>query len=102
MALVERLMRDSSELDSRWMEVHTFFAAASEIERGALTNTQVKNYYEMTAADIVDFDALVALVTGTAANRLAVIQRIHAVFLLAEVRAPNYDTPSNVRTKLGI
>lgn len=102
MALVERLMHDSSETEDRRMSVHTFFAAASEVERGALTNTQVKNYYNMTAPDIVDYDALVALVTGAAAARLAVIQRIHAVFILAEARAPGYDTPANVRSKLGI
>lgn len=30
MALVERLMHDSSEPDTRWIPVHTFFAVASE------------------------------------------------------------------------
>lgn len=79
-----------------------FFAAASEVERGALTSAQVKSFLEMTAADEVDWDALAALVTGTAAARLAVIQRIHAVFILAEGRYPGYDTPANVRSKLGI
>jgi hypothetical protein len=102
MALIERLMHDSSEPESRWLAVHTFFAAASEVERGALTSAQVKTYLAMTAPDIADWDALVALVTGAAAARLAVIQRIHSVFILAEVRAPGYDTPSAVRTKLGI
>lgn len=102
MALVERLMKDESEPESRWLSVHPFFAAASEVERGALTSAQVQNYLNMTAADITDWDALVALVTGTAAARLAVIQRIHAVFILAQVRAPGYDTPSAVRSKLGI
>lgn len=102
MALIERLMHDSSEPESRWIGVHTFFAAASEIERNALTSAQVKTYLEMTAADIVDFDALVALVTGAAAAKLAIIQRIHAVFILGSVRAPGYDTPSAIRGKLGI
>lgn len=102
MALIERLMHDSSEPESRWIGVHTFFAAASEIERGALTSNQVQTYFAMTAPDITDWNALVALVTGAAAARLAVIQRIHAVFILASVRATGYDTPSAVRTKLGI
>ncbi len=102
MALVERLMHDSSEPEARWIAVHSFFAAASEVERGALTSNQVQSYLEMTAADITDWNALVALVTGAAAVRLAVIQRIHSVFILAAVRAPGYDTPSAVRTKLGI
>ncbi len=102
MALIERLMHDSSEPESRFLPVHDFFAMASEIERGALTSAQVKTFLNMTAADIVDFDALVALVTGAAATRLSMIQRLHAVFLLAENRYPQYDTPANVRSKLGI
>jgi hypothetical protein len=102
MALVERLMKDNSEPESRWIAAHTFFAAASEVERGALTSNQIQSYLEMTAEDIADWNALVALVTGTAAARLAVIQRIHSVFILAQVRAPGYDTPSAVRGKLGI
>lgn len=102
MALVERLMHDASEPESRWLSVHSFFAAASEVERGALTSNQVQTYLVMTAPDITDWNALVALVTGAAAARLAVIQRIHAVFILAEVRAPGYDTPAAVRSKLGI
>lgn len=102
MALIERLMHDTSEPESRWMPVHDFFAAASEVERGALTAAQVKTFFSMTAADIVDFDAMVALVTGAAAPRLAMIQRFHAVFILAESRRPGYDTPSAVRSKLGI
>ena len=102
MALIERLMHDSSEPESRWLSVHTFFAAASEVERGALTSNQVQTYLAMTAPDITDWNALVALVTGAAAARLAVIQRIHAVFILAEARATGYDTPAGVRTKLGI
>lgn len=102
MALIERLMHDSSEPEARHISVHTFFAAASEVERGALTSNQVQTYLNMTAPDITDWNALVALVTGAAAARLAVIQRIHAVFILAEVRATGYDTPSAVRAKLGI
>lgn len=34
MALIERLMHDSTEPNTRWIYVHDFFAAASEIERG--------------------------------------------------------------------
>lgn len=102
MALIERLMHDSSEPTSRWIPVHDFFAAASEVERGALTSNQVKTALAMTAPDIVDFDAMVALVTGAAAPRLAMIQRFHSVFILAEGRYAGYDTPAAVRTKLGI
>lgn len=102
MALIERLMHDSSEPSSRWIPVHDFFAAASEVERGALTSNQVQTALAMTAPDITDWNALVALVTGAAAARLAVIQRMHAVFILAESRWTGYDTAAAVRTKLGI
>ncbi len=102
MALVERLMHHDTEPESRFIAVHSFFAAASEVERGALTALQVQSYLDMTAEDIVDWDAMVALVTGTAVQRLQVIQRFHSVFILAEVRAPGYETPAGVRSKLGI
>lgn len=102
MALIERLMHDTSEPTTRWIPVHDFFAAASEVERGALTSTKVKTFWAMTAPDIVDFDAMVALVTGAAAPRLAMIQRFHSVFILAEGRYPEYSTPAEVRGKLGI
>lgn len=102
MALIERLMHDSSEPTTRWIPVHDFFAAASEVERGALTSNQVQTALAMTAPDITDWNALVALVTGAAVARLAIIQRMHAVFILAEGRYAGYDTPAAVRTKLGI
>lgn len=102
MALIERLMHDSSEPESRWIPVHDFFAAASEVERGALTSAQVQTALAMTAPDITDWNALVALVTGAVAARLAVIQRMHAVFILAEGRYAGYNTPAAVRGKLGI
>lgn len=102
MALVERLMHDSSEPESDWIPVHDFFAACSEVERGALTIAQVKSFLNMDAGDEADFDAMVALVTGAAAARLAMIQRFHSVFILAESRYTGYATPANVRSKLGI
>ncbi len=102
MALIERLMHDNSESESRWIPVHQFFAACSEIERGALTQAQVKNFLNMTPADEIDWNAMVALVTGVTAARLQVIQRFHAVFILAEDRITGYETPANVRSKLGI
>lgn len=102
MALIERLMHDSSEPEADWIPVHDFFAAASEVERGALTSAQVQTALNMDAGDIADWNALVALVTGAATARLAVIQRMHAVFILAEGRYTGYSTPAAVRSKLGI
>lgn len=104
MALVERLMHETSEPTDRWISVHQFFAANSEVDWGALTTAQVKTHYAMTAADILDYDALITQLppANQTGNRARFINRIHAVFILAEQRVPNYSTPAEVRTKLGL
>lgn len=101
MALVERLMHLDPD-PARQMAVHTFFAAVNEVGQGFLTSAQVQTYYAMTAEDLVDWNAVAALMPGAAAAKALFIERIHGVFILAEVRAPGYDTPAAVRTKLGI
>lgn len=105
MALVERLMH--LETGERNIAVHQFFAAVNEVIAGALTGAQVANYLEFSVEDQVDWDALAAqFPTGTTstalANKALMVERIHGVFILAEGRVPGYDTPANVRTKLGI
>lgn len=107
MALVERLMHDSSLPNSEWIHVHDFFAACHEIVHGAITAAQVKSFLNMSAADAAEFDALVAMApTGNAAAAVAgkamFISRLHAVFVLAEGRYPGYNTATAVRGKLGI
>jgi hypothetical protein len=101
MALVERLMHLDTD-PNRDMAVHTFFAALNEVVAGRLTVNQVKNYYAMTTADNVDMDAIVADAPSGDAARAMYLNSIHSVFILAEVRAPGYDTPTGVRSKLGI
>jgi len=102
MALIERLMHIDSD-KTRHMSVHTFFAAIGEMMYGNLTATQVKNYYAMTAEDLVDWNALAAQVpaAGTVARALW-LEHIHSVFILAEQRVPTFSTPAEVRTRLGI
>lgn len=103
MALVERLMHDPFEPDNaKHIAVHQFFAACTEIVRGAITVAQVKNYLQMSVDDAAEFDAIIALAPGTAAGQALFAEMIHGVFILAETRAPGYDTPANVRTKIGI
>src|SRR3990167_4664058 len=103
MALVERLMHWSTEPENRYIPVHTFFPAVGEIIAGALTVAQVKTFLAMTAADEVDFDALIALAPGTAAGRALYLERVHGVFILAyPPTVPGYSTPTEVRIKLGI
>ena len=105
MGLVERLMHIDPDED-RSLAVHSFFAAAVEISTGNMTVAQLKSGLNTTPEDDVDLDAMIATVTGSQANRLMQLERIHAVFILAEdstsAPIPGYDTPSNVRSKLGI
>ncbi len=106
MALVERLMHLDPD-ESRDMGVHAFFAAAVEINAGEITVTQLKNHLNTTVEDDVDLDALIAMLTGLSiADRQVLLNRWHSVFILAETNdsdpVPGYDTPANVRTKLGI
>lgn len=103
MALVERLMG----LEEPKIPVHDFFAAAGRIIAGQLTATQVKNFLALDAAAVTEFDALAATAptgsTATAlANKALWISGMHEIFVLAESRYPGYDTPANVRSKLGI
>ena len=104
MALVERLMHWDTEPIERYIPVHDFFAAVSEIITGRLTSAQVQTFLAMTAADLVDWNAIVALLPPAAqvANRSIFAHGIHSIFLLAEGRYPQYTTPTEVRLKLGI
>jgi hypothetical protein len=52
--------------------VHAFFAAQSEVIRGALTVAQVKTFLNMDAATQAEYDTLVATApTGNTATALA-------------------------------
>jgi hypothetical protein len=103
MALIERLMGEPFEMDPlRRMAVHEFAAAAYEVAFGPRTVAQIKQYYQMTPADEADFDALMAQVTGTDAQRHRIVFQFEQVLILAEMRAPFYETPALVRTRFGI
>ena len=103
-ALIERLMGEPYVDHSEKISVHEFFAGQNEVMQGYLTVAQVKTYYAMDAAAIVDYDALVAKcpAANLKADRALYIERVHGVFILAEHRTPGYDTPADVRIKLGI
>lgn len=103
MALIERLMG----LEEPHIPVHDFFAAGQEIISGRLTVAQVKSAFSMNAAAASEFDAWVALAptggTATAlANKALYVNSQHSILILAEGRYPGYDTPNNVRIKIGI
>lgn len=103
MALVERLMGDESPK----IPVHDFFAACHELAEGQLTAAQIKSFLSMNTAAANEFDALIALApTGSTAlaiaQRAMYINRVHAVFTLAENKYTGYATAAAVRTRLGI
>ena len=101
MALVERLMHLDPD-ETRNVAVHTFFAAVDEILYGNLTQAQVQSYFNMTAEDLVDWNALAAQFPSQVANKVVYAEHIHAAFILAEDRVPLYSTPAEVRARLGI
>lgn len=108
-ALIERLMglADDGVTPSANLSVHLFFAANQERIGGALSREDVINILGLSGAEITEYDALVALApTGTAALNVAqksmYLNKIHAVFILAEMKAPGYSTPAEVRARLGL
>lgn len=88
--------------EDRHIAAHLFFAAQNEVIRGKITIAQVKNYLGMTAEEQAQYDALVALAPGADAGKALFVEAIHSVIILAESRVPGYETPANVRTKLGL
>lgn len=103
MPLVERLMG----LEGKRIPVHHFFAACQEIINGRLTVAQVKGFLDMDAATSTEFDTIAATApTGSSAAAQAAkalwLEGIHGIFMLAEGGYPQYQTPTDVRSKLGI
>jgi hypothetical protein len=101
MALVERLMHLDPD-PVRHIAVHEFAAACYECLLGPRTVVQIKTYYVMDAEDAAEFDALVAKVNGTNAAKLQAIFSFEQVFILAEQGVTFYQTPAEVRVRLGI
>lgn len=103
-ALVERIMGMPGFAK---ISVHTFYAINNERIASRQTRQNVIDALGLTGDDITEYDALAALApTGTTAlaeaQKAHFLGQVHSVFLLAEVRAPGYDTPAAVRSKLGL
>lgn len=108
MALYERLM-GWTEAD-RKISVHQFTATMREFGRSRITGAQAQTVINafsgepLDAPSVTEAQALLATITsaGNATQRLARAREIDDVLLLAEVRAPGYDTPAQVRARLGV
>ena len=87
--------------------VHTFFAVQHEFAESRMTRQDVIDYLQLTPSDISEYDQLTGKrpvgPTALAMARKGMFTSTnHSVFLLAEVRAPGYSTPAEVRAKLGL
>lgn len=100
--LIERLM---GEPGYEKISVHTFWSANNERIEERFTRQNVIDVLGLVGQDITDYDQLAnAAPNGTTqADRIKQARfnnSVHSIFLLAEVRAPGYDTPANVLSKI--
>lgn len=94
-------------LEAPKIPVHAFFAAVHQRVDGALTRQNVIDMFAMDAAAVTEWDLVAALFpTGSTAlaeaQKAKFIEKIHAIFILAEGRYAGYDSAAAVRAKLGI
>jgi hypothetical protein len=104
MALYDRLLGLSGDK----IPVHQFQATLAEYGRSRLTGQQAQAIIDsisgtpLTAGEVTEAQALLATVTGSATARLARVAEIDHVLMLAEVRAPGYDTSALIQTRLEV
>lgn len=100
--LIERL---THEPGFEKIVVHTFWAVNNERIEQRFTRQNVIDVLGLAGQDITDYDQLAnAAPNGTTqADRIKQARfnnSVHSIFLLAEIRAPGYDTPANVLSKI--
>ncbi len=105
MALFARLI---GSVETGKIPVHVFQSTLAEFARNRLTGAQAQAIISassgepLTASEITEAQALLATITGTVTAKLARSTEIDHVLLLAEARAPGYDTPSLIAARLGV
>lgn len=88
--------------------VHVFNAVFAEYARSQMTGGQAQAAVEaasgapLTSAEALEAQALLTTVTGSATARLARAKVIEDVLILGEHNTPGYQTPTQVRTRLGV
>jgi hypothetical protein len=112
MALIERLMGVDEGVHGSKVPVHAFAALLREVARTRITGgvavTELNGLLPaadpLRPADTSEAQLLLTSITG-AGNATAQLNRAGVIddgLLLAEHRAPGWDTPAKVRTKLGL
>jgi hypothetical protein len=109
MGLYERILR----LEEPKLPVHAFQSVAAEWARGNLTGAQANTIIgaltgvPLDATAVAEATALVATVpTGSTAtnkaDRALRLNEIDQVLLLADAKAPGYDTVAALKARLGV
>jgi hypothetical protein len=105
MALVERLCQVDED-PARNIALNDFVEILFRVLDGRHTVQDVKGFYDMTAEDATEMDALVARVTArsTLYERMLAVHQIRSILTFWERRndlnAPAYDTVQDIRTEL--
>lgn len=111
MPLYDRVIgRDDNgvQLNTNRIPVHLFSALMGEVARTRLTGAQAQAQIEalsgtpLSASEVTEVQTLLATISGAATAKLARAKEIDDVLLLAEQNSPVYDTPTKVKTRLGV
>jgi anti-sigma factor ChrR (cupin superfamily) len=88
--------------------VHPFQSALAEFARGRITGAQAQAIISAVAgeplspSEVTEAQALLATINGSATAKLARVVEIDHVLLLADSRAPGYDTGALIGARLGV
>lgn len=111
MALYERLLgrNDAGQAIEGKIRLHGFNAVLAEFARGALTGAQANAAIDqlskggpLTASERTEAQTLVNSIAGSATAKLARAKEIDDVLILGEFAITQYDTPTEVKTRLGV
>lgn len=102
MALVERLCQADSEPQERHIPLNPFCEALFSVLGGYHTVAEIKAFYNMTAEDEAEFDALVGRVTAYPNDfrRDRAVHRIRSILTFWEAEIGAYDSVSEIRAWL--
>ena len=101
--LVQRLMHDPSVPVADQIPVHEFIAALTRVNFGRWPASAIKAHYGMSGQDGADFDWMIAQLVAISdpTDRMAKLQEIEAVFILAESGdIPSHITTADVQTEI--
>jgi len=102
MALFERFTQEDPD-DKRWTAKHEAAAALGVVALGYFTLNQLKAFWNTSAADNTDLNAIVGLVGPLSqADRLDWLKGLEWLLVLNESGAAAVDTAAKIRAKLGL